>query len=216
MPEIARIRSMIAAGEHNADIAAHLQQEARNDTGLRMDDSGRTFRALATTMHRAVLDDRTVAAKETLVLLGLFRRFWEEIAARGDALNVENATLTRLSEVARAATVGKSFEKLHDDMLQLSKPVKGLNLEEQESRKEAEKHYLRQVGEHPVICCAKVASAVADSIEVLYHVLGEQAQYAGLFTQEVLQPALPLLLVYRPTWRELLAEAKREQTLPAL
>jgi len=216
MPDIARIRTMIAAGKHNADIAAQLQQEARNDTGLGLDDSSRTFRALAATMHRAVRDDRTVAAKETLVLLKLFRRFWEEIAARGDAPNVENATLTRLRDVTPAPTVSKAYEQLHDDMLQLSRPVKGLTSEEQHVRREVESRYLRQVGAHPVICCARAASAVAGTLEVLYQVLSEQAHYAGLFTQEVLQPALPLLLVHRPTWRELMAEAKREHTLPIL
>ena len=72
------------------------------------------------------------------------------------------------------------------------------------------------MGAYPVICCARAASAVADVLEVLYQVLGEQAHYAGLFTSEALQPALPLLIVYRPTWRELLDDAKRERTLPTL
>jgi hypothetical protein len=216
MPDIARIRTLIATGKHNADIAAQLQQEARNDPGLKMDDSSRTFRALAATMHRAVLDERTVASKETLVLLNLLRRFWEEVAARGDVPNVESATLTRLAEVAPATTVGKAYEQLHEDMLQLSRPVKGLNSAERLVRKDVESRYLRQMGGHPVICCATAASAVADVLEVLYQVLGEQTHYAGLFTQEALQPALPLLQVYRPTWREILAEAKRENTLPAI
>jgi hypothetical protein len=207
---------MIASGKHNADIAAQLQQEARNDTGIGMDDASRTFRALATTMHRAVLDDRTVASQETLVLLSLFRRFWEEVAARGDAPKVESATLTRLTDVMPAPTVGKAYEQLYDDMLQLSKPVTMLTSEEQQVRRAVESRYLRQVGTHPVICCARAASAIADTLEVLYQVLSEQAHYAGLFTQEVFQPALPLLLVHRPTWRELLAEAKRERTLPVL
>lgn len=216
MLDIARIRTLIAAGKHDADIAAQLQREARTNGAPGADDPGRTLNALVKTMHRAVLEDRTVAAKETLVLLGMFRCIWEEIAARGDVPTVENATLIRLTDVSPAPSVGKAYERLHEDMLQLSKPVKDLNPAEQAARAKVEGRYLRQIGEHPVICCARAASAVADVCDVLYQVLGEQPQYQVLFTPQMLQPAVPLLLVHRPTWRELLREAQLERTLPAL
>lgn len=216
MSDIARIRTLIAAGKSDADIAEHLQREARKADNFGTDDPGRTFGALARTMHRAVRDDRPVAAKEALVLLDFFRRFWEEIAARGDVPSVESAVVTRLAKVVSAPTVGKAYERLHEDMLQLSKPAKGLNPGQKRARAEVESRYLRQVGQHSVICCAKVASAVADVCEVLYQVLSEQTHYEELFSRAVFQPAMPLLLVHRPTWREILAEAQAEHTLPTL
>jgi hypothetical protein len=205
MTEIARIRELISEGKSDADIAAQLWVEARDVDNLGWDHPGSTFRSLATTLHRAVMEDRVVGAGEVLALLGLFRLFWEEVSACGDVPKVERATCERLAAVVPAPTVSAAFVQLHADMVQLAVAKEGLSAEQQRSRAFVERRYLRQVGRHPVICCARAGSAVADATDVLFQALGAQAHYRQLFLPEVLQPCVPLLLVHRPTWSELLA-----------
>lgn len=205
MPNIARIRSMIAKGLSDADIAIQLQEEARVGSGLEPDSPKRTFQALAATMHRAVREDRAVAAREVLDLLALFRRFLDERERTGEGLNNDSALLARLAKVTVAHTdIETAYAHLHRDMSCLSKSAKILSQPEKEVRVETEKRYLRNVETHPVICCAPVASALADVLEVLSQLTESSSNYSKLFSSEVMQPAMPLLLVYRPTWRELL------------
>lgn len=206
MHDISRIRALIAEQKSDAEIAAQLQAEDRDADNLGWDNPFRTFRCLALTMHRAVAEDRAVSAKEVMVQLELFRRFWEEIVACGDTARVEKVVLQKLSVVAPAPKTSTAYMHLHADMSLLSTAKQALPAVHQGAREKAEGRYLRQVGRHPVICCARAASAVADASDILMQVLGSQAHYRDLFTPEVLQPCAILLMTHHPTWAELLAE----------
>lgn len=206
MANIARIRQLIADGKSDLEIAAVLHAEVANDNDFGWTSPSRTFQSLAATMHRTVRDGRAVPAHFVLVLLGLFRTMWEELAARGDAKGSEAVVLRMLASVAPAGTVSQAYMRLQDDMSRLAVSARRTQERDQPARAAAERRYLHTVGGESVICLANAAAVVAEVNKTLFSTFGGEPGFSELFPEASLQPCTTLLLAYYPTWSELLAE----------
>lgn len=206
MPNIARIRQLIADGKTDLEISAVLEADVANDSDFGWTSPTRTFHSLAATMHRASREGRGVPAHYVVVLLDLFRTIWEELAANGDAKGSEEVVLRMLAGVVPAETVSDAYIRLRDDMSRLALSVRRTRAEDLTARAAAEGRYHRQVGQHAVVCLAHVAAVIADVNKTLFSTFCDKPGFRELFTDATLQPCATLLLAYYPTWQELLAE----------
>lgn len=206
MPNIARIRQLIADGNSDLQIAAILQAEVANDNDFGWTSPSRTFQSLAATMHRTVREGRGVPAHFVLVLLDLFRTMWEELAASGDAKGAEEVVLRLLTPVAPAGTVSEAYIRLRDDMSRLTVSARRTREEDRAAREAVERRYHRAVGPDTVICLAQAAAVIADVNKTLFSTFCDKPGFSELFPDATLQPCTTLLLAYYPTWSELLAE----------
>jgi len=206
MNDISRIRTLTTAGKPLTGTATQHQQASGAPNNIGPSHPGGLFRSLALTMQRAVEQGRTVCPGEVSILLQLFGRFWGAVEASNEGAAAESATQARFAKITSTKSVRDAYAQLCDDMLQLSQPPTKLSPSGREIRAEVEERYALTVGNHSVVCCAGVASAVADALNLLFETLGELPQYRELFPSELLRPCVPLLLTQRPTWAELLRE----------
>jgi hypothetical protein len=205
MINIARIRQLINEGKSDAEIDVLLENETPAGANLGWSNPTRTFHSLAATMRRALTEDRAVAAQEVLVQLELFRTIWEEVAASGEWPDSEAVVLRLLAPVTAATSVSEAYRKLHGDMTVLALPARTTPKAKLAQREAIEREYLRTDGAHPIVCVTRAAAAVAEVNKVLFSAFGDRPAYRELFPEAALQPCAPILLMHRPTWRELLA-----------
>ncbi|MYM92437.1 hypothetical protein [Duganella vulcania] len=185
-----------------------MLDDERN-TGLQSWNSPRAmFRSLALTMRRCVEQECPVDANELVLLLDLFRTLWEEIVANGDLAVAHDLALKPLLAVREGDRVSSIYEALYDDAVRLVRPPP-TTPGELGRRKEVAARYGKVVGKTPVICMARAAEAVAEASLVLYTALGQAHRYQVLFTADVLEPLISVLVMPRQPWSTVLAEHLR-------
>lgn len=217
MSEISQIRALIKDGKSDAVIQATLRDVRRDAPPGTWDQQEGMLRALVLTMHRAHEQDRIVGATEVMVLLKLFRALWEEVAANGDAFKVNELVLDAFLPLAvPERTVSKVFVHLERDMATLVRAVPAvLSGHEREERIEVERRHLRVVGGWPLIVLSAVALAIADASESAFLALVDDRRYREALSPDVLRYCVPLLLADRPTFSEIVIEAKMQGMRPA-